>query len=343
MKKIALVLALASALGALALAPAEAQQAQANPEFDNAPVTDVLKWAQESIGCGFIYEGEDLNDPESGKLRRITASHVEPETTAEKTLLLFELLRRCGLVPFEVGGMPGPTYQLYTVEDAARSADIVTHPRDLNGRYFASLSIRLRRANVQSVSVRVRRKLTPDIGSVEVFEDTHTMIVTDFSDRLVAAWEVAINADEPVMRDDDLVVQNYAVQNGVAARYVAALERLRESDEDWKATVNETSNVLLFSGTRAQVSRVMDRLRRLDAMEENPAFAESTQTIKLIYAKPGEAVRTLREMFEHEIAAGSVQIGGFERDRKVVFRGTQYDYERAAAAVKAFDLEPKDE
>jgi hypothetical protein len=99
--------------------------------------------------------------------------------------------------------------------------------------------------------------------------------------------------------------------------------------------------VLLFSGERAQITRVLDRLRKLDAEDENPAFAETTRTLKLIYLEPGEAVKTLRQMFETELASGSVQIGGFERDKKVVFRGTQYDFERARSAIKAIDLKPE--
>jgi hypothetical protein len=300
----------------------------------------VLKWAQQSIGVGFIYEGAVLNDPASGKIRRVTAKHVEPATKPEKTLLLFELLKRCGLVAFEVGGMPGPTYHLYTSDGAARNAVIVNKPEDLKDLYFGSLSVHLRHSAVQAVSARIKPKLSKGVGSIEVFEKTQSMIITDFTDRLRAAWAIVQAAETQAPRDEDLVVETYVVKNGVADRFRAAMERLRERDENWKATVNEPSNLLLLSGRRDEVNTVLARLRALDSAENAPQFKESTGTIKLIFLKPADAVGTLRQMFQSELASGSVQIGGFERDRKVVFRGSSYDFERAKAAVKAIDTKP---
>jgi type II secretory pathway component GspD/PulD (secretin) len=339
MKRMAIAITLLLAAAAL-LAPAGAQEAAPKPDFDNAAITEVLLWAQKSIGCGFVYDGASLNDPATGQIRRITAKQVDPQTKAEKTLLLFELLRRCGLVPFEVGGMPGPTYHLYTADGAARNAVIFNEPAELEGMYFAALSIRLKHAPVQSVAPRIREKLTPSTGSVEVFEDTHSMIVTDYVDRLLVAWDIAQAAEAPAPRDDDLVVQDFVATAG-AVRLAAAIERLREADESWKSTVNETANVVLISGPRAQVSTVIQRLTLLDKHAENAAYKESTQTIKLIYLTPAEAVNALREMFEHQVAAGSVQIGGFDRDRKVVFRGTEYDLGRAQATIKVLDTKPE--
>lgn len=328
------------ALTALLFVPARAQEAAIKPEFDNAPVTEVLTWARESIGVGFIYDGEVLNDPETKQIRRITARHVQPETKPEKTLLLFELLKRCGLVAFEVGGLPGPTYQLYTADDAARNAVIVQSADDLKDLYFGSLSVNLRSSVVQAVASRIRPILTRDIGSIQVFENTQSMIITDFAERLLAAWEIVKASENKATRDDDLVVESFVVRNGVADRHRAAMERLRESDEQWKATVNDSSNLLLISGRRDEVGAVMGRLRLLDATEADPSFEETTQTLKLIYLTPADAVATLRQMFESELNAGSVQIGGFERDRKVVFRGSDYDFQRAKAAVKAIDTKP---
>lgn len=328
-------------LGVLCAGLLPAQDAAPKPEFNDAPVTEVLLWAQKSIGCGFIYDGEVLKDPATGQVRRVTAQLVEPATRPEKTLLLFELLKRAGLVPFEVGGMPGPTYQLYGAEGAARNAAIVQSREELDGLYFASLSIRLRSAPVQSVAIRVQDRLTPGIGSVETFEDTHSMIVTDYVERLYVAWEIARTADTPTTRDDDLVVSDFAVRSMPAERLAAALERLREKNEEWKSTLNEFSNVLLISGRRDTVELVIERARKLDAREPNPAFEETTSTIKLIYVKPADAVNTLRDLFKEQVESGSVQIGAFERDRKVVFRGSSYDAQRAQAAVKVIDVQPE--
>lgn len=330
-------------LGVVLAGLTPAQEAAPKPEFDNAPVTEVLLWAQKSIGCGFIYEGEVLNDPSTNQLRRVTAKHVEPSTKPEKTLLLFELLKRAKLVAFEVGGMPGPTYHLYGAEGAARNSTILQEPSELEGMYFASLSIRLKHASVQSVAPRVREKLTQGIGTVEVFEDTHSMIVTDYVDRLLAAWEVAQTAEIPPQRDDDIIVQDYVVRHIPANRLAGALERLRENNEEWKSALNEVSNVLLISGRRDEVDEVVNRARLLDAREPNPAYEEATHTIKLIYLKPSEAVRTLRELFQSQVESGSVQIGAFERDRKVVFRGSKYEVQRAKAAVKVIDIKAENE
>ena len=328
-------------LAAAMIVPAGAQEVAPKPEFDNAPVTDVLLWAQKSIGCGFVYEGAVLNDPATGQLRRVTSSHVEPASKAEKTLLLFELLKRCKLVPFEVGGMPGPTYHLYTADGAARNAVILSSIDELEGMYFASLSLRLRHAAAQVLAARIRPKLTEGIGNVEVFEDTHSLIVTDYADRLIVAWQIAMDAEMPVEREDDLIVQDFLVTKGAATRMAAALERLRETNETWKSTVNEGANVLLISGRRGDVAIVTQRLALLDKHDENAAYAESTQTIKLIYLTPAEAVASLRQMFEAQVNAGSVQIGGFERDRKLVFRGSEFDFTRAQATIKALDVKPE--
>ncbi len=343
MKRVWIAIPTLTMLLLLAINPARGQEEAPKPEFDNAPVTKVLLWAQKSIGCGFVYEGDDLNDPETGRVRRITAKHVEPDTRAEKTLLLFELLKRAGLVAFEVGGLPGPTYQLHTAEGAARNAPLISHPDELGGLYFASLSIHLKRADVQSVAPRIRPKLTEGVGGLEVLEDTQSLIVTDFAERLRVAWEIVLAADEPLPRSDDVIVENFAVENGVASRFASGLERLRRDNEDWKLTVNETANVLLFSGQRAQIERVMERVRKLDAHPENPAFAEDTYTIKLIYIELKEGMNTLRDMFEKEIQAGTVQVGRFQRDRKIVFRGSKWDYERARATISAIDVKPDGE
>ena len=320
-----------------------AQEATPKPEFNDAPVTEVLIWAQKSIGCGFIYDGEVLNDPATGKVRRVTASQLEPKTKPEKTLLLFELLKRARLVAFEVGGLPGPTYQLYGADGASRNSVILQEPGELKGMYFASLSIRLKHAPVQTVAPRVREKLTEGIGSVEVFEDTHSMIVTDYAERLLVAWEIAQTAEVPPERDDDVIVQDFVARHTPGDRLAAALERLREGGESWKVSLNDISNVLLISGRRGEVDEVLNRARMLDSHEPNPAYEETTYTIKLIYLKPSEAVKTLRDLFQTKVQSGSIQIGGFDRDRKVVFRGSQYDLTRAKAAIKAIDLKPENE
>lgn len=337
------LIAMALLLGVLLVLPAGAQQPEPKPEFDNAPVTDVLRWAQDSIGVGFIYDAAVLTDPGTNQLRRVTARQAQPATSAEKTLLLFELLKRCGLVAFVVGGLPGPTYQLYAADGASRAADIALSVDELDGRYFGALSIRLQAASVQSVAPRIRERLTPGVGSLEVFEATHTMVITDFTDRLLAAWEIAMAADLATIRDDDLVVFDFAAINTPAEKLATALERVRGDGESWKLTVNDTANVLLISGRRDEAEAVLERLDALDSHKANPAFAENTQTIKLVFLQPAEAAKTLREMFEVQVKVGSVQIGAFERDRKIVFKGSEYDFQRAKATIAAIDVqaEPK--
>ncbi|MBX3458930.1 MAG: hypothetical protein KF696_03055 [Planctomycetes bacterium] len=331
MKRMLLPLLLLAAL----LVPATAQEAEPRPEFDNAPVTDVLMWAQKSVGCGFIYEAEVLRDGE-GQLRKVTARHAQPKSTAEKTVLLFELLRRCGLVAFEVGGLPGPTYQLYHADGAMRAAPLVDHPDKIKG-LFGAISIRLFRASALEVAERIRPTLTKGIGSVQVFSDTHAVIITDWRDRLVVAHEIALAADKPAERADDLLVRDYSLRVVPSEKALAALERLREPGESWKAAAHETANVLLFSGKRAELDRVHERARMLDRHEERPEFAEVTRTIKLIHLTPAQGAGLMREMFAPGISAGSVQIGAFDRDRKLVFRGSEFDYRRAVDTLKVMD------
>ncbi len=323
-------------LAGLLVAPATAQDPPAKPDFRNAPIGDVLMWAQKSIGCGFMYDGEVLRDPATGSQRTITAVHVEPATKAEKTVLLFELLRRCGLVAFEIGGLPGPTYQLYDAAGAARNAPLFDHPDELGSTLFAGLTIRLRRVSAVEVATRIKSRLTPGAGAVEVFETTHSLIVTDYADRLRAAWEVAQTAEQGVERADDVTAMDRALRVVPAPRALAALERLREKNETWKATAHETANVLLFSGRRDELDRLSERLRLLDRHDEVPAYAEETRTIKLIFIDPATAARTLREMFERELRAGSVQLGTHV-DRQLVMRSSLYDYQRATEILKALD------
>lgn len=325
---------------AVLLAPVTAQEAEPKPEFDNAPITDVLLWARKSIGCGFVYEAEILRDGQ-GQPRRVTASHAQPATSAEKTVLLFELLRRAGLVAFEIGGLPGPTYQLYDAEGAMRAAPLVDHPDKVKG-VFGAISIRLHRASALEVAERVKPRLTQGVGSVQVFSETHAIIVTDWADRLAIAWEVAQAADLPGERADDLIARDFSLRVVPGEKALAALERLRETGESWKAAVHETANVLLFSGRRAELDKLHERTRLLDRHDERPEFAEVTRTIKLIHLTPAQAAGLLRDMFAPGVQAGSVQIGAFERDRKLVFRGSEFDYRRAMDTLKVID-KPADE
>ncbi len=337
MKKIVLPL-----LAVLALVTATAaQDAPPKPDFDNAPVLDVLLWARRDIGCGFMYQAELLLDPATGKPRTVSAEGVKPRGNADKTLLLFELLRRSGLVAFEVGGLAGPTYQLHDAAGAARVATLFEHPDEVGTHLFAGLSIRLRRVSAAEVAERIRERLTPGVGAVEVFETTHTVIVTDFADRLRAAWDIAAAADETHERAEDLIAADRGLRHVSAQRAMASLERLREKGETWKVTAHETANVLLFSGRRDEIGRVLERVSMLDRHEERPAYAESTRTIKLMFVDAPAATRTLREMFAGEVASGAVQIGSHV-DRQVVFRGTAHDYGRAVEIMKALDV-PKRE
>lgn len=340
MKYIPLLVASSLLLLVGAATSPRAQQAKPKPDFKDSPVTDVLRWAQDAIGVGFIYEGKDLNDPATGKVRTVSSASVNPATDAERQLLLLELLRRAGLVAFEVGGLPGPTYQLYTATDAARNAPIVEHPDDIADLYYASLSIRLRHSSVQTIAPRVREKLSPS-GKLEVFESTHAMLISDFTDRLFACYALVQTAEEPTPRDDDLVIQDYVVANGEAQRFLAACERLREKNESWKASLNETTNAILISGRRDESELVVTRLRKLDARPQDPAFSETTTTLKLTYADPGDVAATLREMFSQQVSSGAVQVGAFPRDRKVVFRGSKSDVQRAEAALKVLDIQPE--
>lgn len=82
--------------------PGRAQEAP-KPEFDNAPVGELLVWAQKALGVGFVYEGKDLLDPATGQSRKVTSKGTAPQTRAEKQVLMLELLRRAGLVAFELG------------------------------------------------------------------------------------------------------------------------------------------------------------------------------------------------------------------------------------------------
>lgn len=336
MKRLILPLLIVGAL----LGSATAQEPEPKPEFNNAPVTDVLVWAQRSIGCGFIFEAETLRGAD-GRPRGITATHVQPATQAERTLLLFELLRRCGLVAFEVGGLPGPTYQLYDAQAAARAAPLYRHPDEAAGTTFGGLSIQLKRASAVEVATRIRRRLSDGAGAVEVIEATQTLIVTDYTDRLHAAWEIATAAENAADRDDDLVVRDFALRAIPAEKATAALERLREPEESWKVAPHETANVLLFSGRRDELERVLERTSKLDSHEERPEFAEETRRIKVIFADPGHVARTLREMFSERVRAGGVQIGVFERDRAIIFRGSNHDYRRALDTVRLLDVDPR--
>ena len=207
----------------LALLPASAQEAKDSASFKNAPITEVLVWAQKELGVGFVYEAADLIDPQTRKPFRVSADSVAARTRAQKTLLLFELLRRARLVPFTIEGMPGPTYELVTGKDAARSAEIHNHPRELDGVWFASLAIKLRIADPKALAERIRPRLSEGIGRVEVLERTHTLIVTDFAGRLRAAWAFAHEADTASAREDDPIIRDFAIRNGEARRYAASL------------------------------------------------------------------------------------------------------------------------
>jgi len=328
-----------AALLALALLVPTRAQDDPKPEFDNAPVSDVLVWAQKSMGVGFIYEGKDLVDPTTNQQRKVTSKGVAPQSRAEKLVLLLELLRRAGLVAFELGGLPGPTYQLHTGDVAARLAPIVNDPAALKGMYFGALSIRLKRAVPLEVVARVRERLSPGVGRAEIFEATGALIVTDFADRLLAAWEVAKAADDPTERAEDLHVVHLAVKSIPATRHLAALERLRAFGESWKGAVNEQANVVLLSGRRDELARVEDRSLQLENQPQAGAYAESTQTFKLIYVSAGEAARVLREMFQTQVDAGSVQIGAFDRTKSIVFRGSDFDATRARDTLKQIDVQ----
>lgn len=333
------------ALALLLAIPGRAQD-DPRPEFDNAPVGDVLAWAQKSLGVGFMYEGKDLLDPATNQPRRITSKGARPQTRAEKLVLLLELLRKANLVAFEMGGIPGPTYQLLTGDAAARLAPIVADPAALKGMYFGALSIRLERAAPIDVAARIRERLSPGVGRAEVFEATGALIVTDFADRLLAAWEVAQAADTPTDRAEDLQVAHLAVKSGPASRHLAALERLRAIGESWKGAVNEQANVVLVSGRRDELARVQERSTQLESQPNAPLFTETTQTLKLVYISAGEAARVLREMFQSQVDAGSVQIGAFERTKSIVFRGSDFDATRARDTLKTIDVQaaaPKNE
>jgi len=306
--------------------------------FKDAPITDVLTWAQKDIGCGFIYEGADLMV--DGKPRRISSERLTPKSKAEKTLALFELLKRAELVAFEVEGMPGPTYQLVRGAEATRYATVVKTLEEARKYYFAALSIKLMRADPAQAAEAVRRVLTEHVGTVEVFTQTHTLIVCDFSSRLQAAYETAQAADIPAEREDDLIIADLAPKTTTAKRASAAMERLRGAGENWQATVNESANLLLISGRRDEVQRVSERFARYESKPADAAYAETVETFKVVNVSADEAARTLKSMFESEIAGGSVQIGAFERQQKIVFRGGQHDALRAKEALKAIDAEP---
>lgn len=328
----------------LALIPVSAQdQPKADalkPEFDNAPVGELLAWAQKSLGVGFMYDGKDLADPATSQPRRVTSKGVAPETRAQKLSLMLDLLRRANLVAFEIGGMPGPTYQLYTGDAAVRSAPIVDSPDALKGMYFASLSIRLKRAAPIEVASRIRERLSPGIGRVEVFDTTHVLVVTDFADRLAAAWEIAYASDNPTQRDEDLSILDLPVKPTMpAARHLAALERLRGALEGWKGAINERANVVLVSGRRDELELVAERSRKLDGQPDAGAYTESTQQLKVVFISGSEAARILREMFAVQIDAGSVQIGAQEKPKAVIFKGSEYDILRARETLVRIDVQ----
>lgn len=321
-----------------ALIPAAAQNApKPDSVFNDAPVSQVLLWAQQDLGCGFIYEAELLL--RDGKPRRVSADATGLKKSGEKRLFLFEVLRRAGLVCFEVQGLPGPTYQLVEAAEAARLAPLARSREELGERYFATLAIKLERASVQRVAQDLRARLTEGVGSLEIFEPTHTLLVTDFTDRLHVCLDAALQADQPATRDDDLVIADYGPANGDARRYVAALERLRAEGETWKASLHEGSNLIVLSGLRLEVERAGARLKLLDSRPADPAFAETVQTRKLIHIPAEDAARTLRQLFEREVNAGSVQIGGYERSRTLVFRGSKADWNRALELLKALDVD----
>ncbi|NUO16385.1 MAG: hypothetical protein HUU03_08080 [Planctomycetaceae bacterium] len=337
-KTTSLLLAAAALMLTLSSQSAQENPPPQNPDFKDAPVSDVLKWAQAELGCGFIYEGQDLF--EGGKPLSISSASLKPGNKAERTLALFELLRRVGLVAFQVEGLPGPVYQIVKGPQAARFATVARTPQEAARYYFAALAIKLSRASPQAVATAMKEKLTPGVGSIEVFEATHTLVVCDFSDRLLAAHALAQAADTPALRDDDLVVADFVPRSLPAKRLSAAVERLRARGETWQSSVNEHSNLLLISGRRDEVARVSERMSRLDSKPQDPAFAETVETFKVSNGSAEEAARTLKQMFELEIASGSVQVGAFERARKIVFRGSRADVLRAQEALKQVDVAP---
>lgn len=308
------------------------------PRFHNEPISVVLEWAvrEASMTC-MVSEGA-LTDPTTSKPRRVSydggGALLEP---AQRTLLVFEILRTVGLVAMPVVGMPMGTYTVMPIADAAGAGSVETHIEDLEGLYFGSLSLSAVTITLDELEALVRRIATPG-AAVSVFKPTSKLLVADFVDTLQSIWDAHMEAQAITDRDDDVITEFARPVTHEPRGMVLALNAARHADEDCTVSLHDQSGTLVFTGQRLHVARALDRF---DALEEQVALPKSQRTINLYSARILDAevlALATRGFFAAEIARGTARIGEVLSRGQLMIESTESDWARIQTFLTEIDV-----
>ncbi|MCK6440484.1 MAG: hypothetical protein L6Q71_09850, partial [Planctomycetes bacterium] len=139
-------------------------------EFRDSPVEELLNWARKRTGCGFIFDADHLLD-EGKKPLKVSYTPATEGGEQDDILVLFECLKRVGLVAMEVQGLEDITYHILPVNEAIGYADVAWEFEQLEGLYFGTLRVEARTIAIDKIEA-IARKFLSRHGQITALPET---------------------------------------------------------------------------------------------------------------------------------------------------------------------------
>ncbi len=306
------------------------------PTFNNATVIEILTWGSRNAGITWLGRGEQFLD-ESGKPLTVSASGGKLLTLQDRQIHLYELLRKVGLVPLPVAGMPAGTVTVVPASEAAGIGAVATDFEELDGAWFATLALEAWAIPVKELDELVRKFASPH-AVISTLEATGRVLVADFIDNLGAIWDAHIHAQTPAAADGDVIIETILSSRHDSLALATALQRSVHSTQSAKVSRHDTSGAIILTGPRIEVEALLDTF---DTLEELPVLPGSTRKVSLFTAKILSAdvlAQSARGAFAAEVALGSIRIGEILSRRLVMVEATEGDWRKVEAWLNAADV-----
>jgi hypothetical protein len=324
------------------------------PQFNDAPVTDVLNWASREFGIAFLSTDGRLNGADGKPLRLTwrqgnfaatglppwTGEGAPPKPGMENGVLaLYAMLREAGLVAMPLAGMAQPTCQVMSVKDASAYGRVTTSIDDLEGTFFGTLALHAEKISVRALRDIVTRSASPT-AVISVFEPTSRVLVADYIDQLRVVAAAADEAQTPALRDDDIITSVERPTRHDPRGLMNTIMGAKHATQEYQVALNESSHALVFTGRRKDVDAA---LFQFDAIEKLPALAEEQPEMNIYSVRTlgaAEVAQSLRGQFAAEVSRGQVRITEIVPRGQVVVSAPQKLWKLMNAALPEIDRVP---
>lgn len=317
--------------------------------FDDIPVTQLIKFIAQISEINFIYDSADLRDI------RITFVSDEPTKTSDLLAALLQVLRMHGLSSIEEGN----NVLIYKNATLSKVASIVSdeNAKEACGTAFITRVFRLYNLSPDKVGHIIKPFLSKD-AVVEVLNETRHLIVSDITANVNKIGDLLAVIDTPNLA---LEIAEYPVKHGMPTVLVGYVKEILQPllpGNPFQIMGQESAGKIFIVSSPYLVGKALSVLNSLDTVEIADVVDLPATTLAgnrfyvyaLKYRDGREIEQALRDIGENleylgvtspDLVAAIYSIQWLEVNNSIVVVGTDDAVTKVVHLIEDIDTPPK--